>query len=498
MQFTSCLPPSVYTAEQARAIDNDAIASGGISAGYTLMCRAGEAAFAVLRQRWPQARNIIIVCGSGNNGGDGFVLARLARQAGLQLSVLTIRDPHELRGDAARAYHAALANSVSIESFDPARLKPCDVIVDAIFGIGLNRDVSGDWQQAINAINHQRAPVLALDIPSGLQADTGAVLGSAINAAVTLSFIVIKQGLITGEGPACCGELLFAGLGLDAGLIAPYPPAATVYQTRNVNTQLAPRSRSAHKGHFGHVLILGGDYGMAGAVRLSAEAACRCGAGLSSVGTRTPHAIAHAAQRPEIMFCGLEQPGMLERLLARATVVAIGPGLGQSHWARCLWQRLARVDKPLVVDADGLNLLATRPFRRDDWVLTPHPGEAARLLGCEVSDIQSDRYRAVRELQARYGGVVVLKGAGTLINGPDPQPPVVCRAGNPGMASGGMGDVLTGIIAALIAQHLAPLSAAASAVYLHATAADQAARAEGERGLLASDLLAHLRTLVNP
>jgi NAD(P)H-hydrate epimerase len=243
-------------------------------------------------------------------------------------------------------------------------------------------------------------------------------------------------------------------------------------------------------------LVIGGDTGMAGAARMAAEAAARCGAGLVSIATRVSHAGFQAAVRPELMFRGVENPAELEPMLERATVLAVGPGLGRSDWARALLDAALARELPLVLDADALNLLAAEPSYRDHWILTPHPGEAARLLGMTPAEIEADRFQAVTALTERFGGVCVLKGAGSLI-ATSGMAMALCRAGNPGMGSGGMGDVLTGVIAGLVAQGLSPWQAARAGVFIHARAGDLAARA-GERGLLATDLTPYLRTLVNP
>jgi NAD(P)H-hydrate epimerase len=259
---------------------------------------------------------------------------------------------------------------------------------------------------------------------------------------------------------------------------------------------LRPRAADAHKGDFGHVLVVGGAPGMPGAARLAAEAAARSGAGLVSVATHAAHAAVLNNGRPELMVRAVDAPAQLADLLARATVVAVGPGLGRGAWGRALFEQVLESGLPLVVDADALNCLAADPLKRDDWVLTPHPGEAARLLQSASAAVQADRFAAVTELQARYGGVAVLKGAGTLVAGGG-VPLRLCALGNPGMASGGMGDVLTGVIAALRAQGLAPLEAACSGVCLHAGAADALAATRGERGLLAGDLIPEIRRLLN-
>ncbi|MCB1775930.1 MAG: NAD(P)H-hydrate dehydratase [Candidatus Competibacteraceae bacterium] len=491
------LPYELYRATQVRELDRIAIEERGVPS-YTLMSRAGEAAFHLLRQRWPDARRITVVCGGGNNGGDGYVVARFARQAGMQVKVLTLADPAKLVGDAQTAWQDALAAETPVAPFTPMGLNDSELLVDAILGTGLEREVTGAWREAIQAMNADPADIFALDIPSGLHADTGAVLGAAIQAAATLTFIGLKLGLFTAQGPTCCGDVHFANLEAPPDIYPALHPACWRYAGEDLPSLLPPRQRSAHKGHFGHVLVVGGDLGMAGAARLAGEAAARCGAGLTSVATRAVHAGLQAAVRPELMFRGVETPEELEPLLDRATVIAIGPGLGRDHWGRAMFHAALTTDKPLVIDADGLNLLANEPLFRENWILTPHPGEAARLLKMTPAQVESDRFTAVEDLVLRYGGVAMLKGAGSLIASREEGQVALCATGNPGMASGGMGDVLTGVIAALRAQGLPPFAAAKAGVYLHGLAGDQAAQTNGERGLLATDLLPFLRRGVNP
>lgn len=271
--------------------------------------------------------------------------------------------------------------------------------------------------------------------------------------------------------------------------------SATPLTDSMLRAWLPPRARASHKGDYGHVLVVGGDHGMAGAVRLAGEAAARTGSGLVSIATRAAHAAVIAAACPELLCHGVECARDLRVLLQRASVVAIGPGLGQSAWAHDMLAAVLQMRLPRVVDADALNLLAQEPMQCDHWVLTPHPGEAARLLDMTTKQVQADRLQAAQALQQRYGGVCVLKGAGTLVC--TSESVAICEAGNPGMASGGMGDVLTGVIAGLLAQGLSLVDAACAGVYIHAKAGDRAAQ-EGERGLLASDVMPHLRKLVNP
>ncbi len=492
----SNLPHNLYRAAQVRALDRIAIDEFSIP-GIKLMNRAGAAAFAILRSRWSQARRIVVVCGGGNNGGDGFVVARLAHEVGLEVTVSLLAEARSLKGDALQAYEAMMATGIEPQAFTPDALSDADLIVDAMLGTGLDRDVKGGWRDAIVAINGTAMPVLALDIPSGLNADTGAVMGIAIHAATTISFIGVKQGMLTAAGADRCGDLLFDDLQLPAAVYQKVVPSAQRIDPRLRSELLPRRSRSTHKGDCGHVLLIGGAPGMSGAVRMAGEAALRSGAGLVSIATAPAHAAVINLTRPELMVHAVDGAGALSALINKADVIAIGPGLGRSQWGIMMLDKVLRCDTPLVVDADALNLLAIEPYMRDDWVLTPHPGEAARLLNIATAEVQADRFFAADALQRRYGGVVVLKGCGSLVVDQDGAV-ALCDAGNPGMASGGMGDLLTGVIAALIAQGLSLADAARLGVWLHAAAADRATGpGQGERGLLASDLMPHLRKLVN-
>jgi NAD(P)H-hydrate epimerase len=488
----SRLPAAVHSAAEVRALDRYAIETQGIP-GYTLMQRAAEAAFDLLLASWPGARRLLVVCGAGNNGGDGYVLARLAREAGLEVAVAALADPARLGGDAARACADFAAAGGATEAFTDALARNADVIVDALLGTGLDREVGGVLRDCIEVVNAAGRPVLALDLPSGLHADSGRVLGAAVRADRTITFVGLKTGLFLGEAAAHVGELSFAGL----GVAAPEPPPRLLrLEPSLLHMLLPPRRRDAHKGDFGRVLVVGGGPGMPGAARLAGEACLRVGAGLVTVATRPEHVAAIVAGRPELMVRGIETAAELAPLLAAADVVALGPGLGRGDWARSMFAAAVAAEAPLVVDADALSLLAEAPQRRDDWVLTPHPGEAGRLLARETAGVQADRLAAVRELVARYGGVAVLKGAGTLVLRAGGTP-WICDRGNPGMASAGMGDVLTGVIAGLLAQLGEAESAAAAGVLVHALAGDRAAAA-GERGLLAGDVTDALRACVNP
>jgi NAD(P)H-hydrate epimerase len=491
------LPDELYTAAAVREFDHVAIAEFGIPGGI-LMQRAGRAAFRALLQRWPEPEHVHVFCGTGNNGGDGFVIAALARQRALPVTIWQVGSAAKIGGDALAARELALREGVPLRDFDGAA--PAQgVIVDALLGSGLSGTVRAPYSAAITAINASGLPVLAVDIPSGLCSDTGNALGAAVAAAVTVTFIGLKQGLFTGSGPDCCGDILYSDLAVPAAIFERMPPGVGRLRLGSLANLLPPRPRSAHKGLFGHVLIVGGDYGMAGAAALAAQAALRVGAGLVSCATRPEHVPALVARCPELMAHGVRSGQELAPLLQRANAVVIGPGLGRSAWSEQLLQRVGESELPLVVDADALNLLSTggvlARLHSDRWVLTPHPGEAARLLGCGTADIGRDRYGAARALQRRYGGAVVLKGAGTVVA--TAAGLSVSNYGNPGMATGGMGDVLSGVLGALLAQHVDCAAAAQLGVCLHGRAGDLAAAA-GERGTAASDLMPFLRQLANP
>ncbi len=486
---------AVYRPAQVRELDRIAIEEQGIP-GFELMSRAAQFAFSAARERFPAAGSWQIWCGGGNNAGDGYVIATLALQAGLRAELVALADPAKLRGDAATAYAGFTAAGGEVVNSPSADTRP-DLIVDALLGTGLERDLEGRYAAAVAQINATGVPVLAVDIPTGISGASGEVMGCAIQAAMTATFVGLKTWLFLAAGPVHGGEVLYSDLGIAPVPAARVPPVWRVAGRGLVRGLLPPRPRDANKGRFGHVLVAGGNAGMGGAARLAAEAALRGGAGLVSVATRPANVPAIVAGRPEVMCRGVESAADLDGLLARASVIAIGPGLGQDDWARHLFDRVLQTELPLVVDADALNLLAAAPGKRDNWVLTPHPGEAARLLGTQTAAVQADRDGAVRELQRRYGGVALLKGAGTLIAGGSDRPWLV-RAGNPGMATGGMGDVLTGVVAGVLAQcpDADPATVTAAAAWAHAAAGDRAAW-DGERGLLAGDVLAELRACLN-
>ena len=484
---------ALYNTQGIRAMEDALVSQQSVSMA-SLMQQAGTAAWQVLIKHWPQCRTIAVCCGKGNNGGDGFVLARCAHEAGCSVIVHAMVAPEAMTGIAQEAALACQEAGVNIQPYTSTSNLDADVIVDAVLGIGCDRPLSEDYLSMVHAINRSSSPVLSIDIPTGLNADTGAVMSAAVEAQVTVTFLAKKSGLVTGAGPSHVGELMVEPL---ISLNSPIMPSARLMDALSLETALPRRRRDTHKGDFGHVLVIGGDHGMGGAVRMAAEAAMRVGAGLVTVASRPEHVSIVTGARPEIMCCSVESVDDLLPLIERATVIVIGPGLGQSDWSKPLMDHVQSSEKPLVVDADGLNLLANEPHHNQHWILTPHPGEAGRLLEIPSTAVQADRFVAIQKIQRAYGGVVVLKGVGTIIQSAS-ELPVVCPAGNPGMASGGMGDVLSGILGGLLAQGLTLTQAAEVGVMVHAMAADCAAEQGGERGLLASDVLDQLRALVNP
>ncbi|UVO17601.1 NAD(P)H-hydrate dehydratase [Stutzerimonas stutzeri] len=488
--MTDSLPVALYTAAQVRELDARLIAAG--TPGFELMQRAAHAAWRALRRRWPDAGAVTVLAGRGNNAGDGYLVAALAQRAGWQVRVLAVGDVQALQGDAAQALAEARGCGVSIEPWHAA-VALQGVLVDALLGTGISGAVREPYAGAIATINASGLPVLAIDLPSGLCADTGRVLGQAVRADLSVTFIGLKLGLFTAGGPDRVGTLVFDDLQADPGIVAQVASEAVRLDHGSL-ARLAPRSPTAHKGSFGQVLVIGGDLGTGGAALLSAEAALRGGAGMVSLATRPEHVTASLVRRPEIMCSGVESTYSLTTLVERADVLVVGPGLGQAPWGRSLLSLAAQCGLPQLWDADALNLLAAGGVQLPTGcVITPHPGETARLLQCTVAEVQGDRPVAARELARRYACVVLLKGAGTLIAAPDGRL-ALCDRGHPAMASAGLGDVLAGLIGALLAQDLTPFDAACLGAWLHAAAGERLG--EHGRGLAAADLIPVIRQLL--
>ncbi|MGP3594070.1 bifunctional ADP-dependent NAD(P)H-hydrate dehydratase/NAD(P)H-hydrate epimerase [Vagococcus sp. WN89Y] len=493
-KISASIPHSIWPAYDLKRLEREAADSLGITL-YELMQRAGEAAFEVARQHFPDASRWLILCGHGNNGGDGYVVARLAAAAGIQVTLLALESEKPLPEEAEQARDAWLNAGGIIHAPDILWPEETDLIIDGLLGTGLARAPRDNVATLIDQANAHPAPVLALDIPSGLLAQTGATPGAVIQARHTVTFIALKPGLLTGKARDVVGQLHFHALGLESWLSGQQPPLSR-YDASQLALWFTPRCPTSNKGDHGRLVVIGGDHGTAGAIRMTGEAALRTGAGLVRILTRAENIAPIITARPELMVQELTAQS-LEQSLEWADVVAIGPGLGLQEWGKKALQKVESFRKPMLWDADALNLLAINPDKRHNRILTPHPGEAARLLNCSVADIESDRLLAAQRLAQRYAGVVVLKGAGTVVASAEGALGIV-DAGNAGMASGGMGDVLSGIISALLAQKFSLYDAACAGAVAHGAAAEKLAQRYGTRGMLATDLFTTLMRVVNP
>lgn len=492
----------LYSTQQSRELDRLAVTgddeiSDSESAidSYRLMQCAANAVFEFYQLKFPQAHSILVLTGAGNNGADGYLFAKLALDQGRDVTVYSLVDTDTLKGDAKQAYldwldaGGELCDDINSAAFN------ADLIIDAILGTGLQRKLSPQWLEVIEQMNELETPVIAVDVPSGLNADTGAVQGDAIIADFTVCFIALKKGLFTGLARNYCGEIIFNDLHTDASIYSQITEAAHLLSDEELSSQIMPRPACTHKGQTGHLLLVGGNHGMCGAVILAAQSALRSGVGRVSVVTRSQHVAAVVSVQAEIMVYGIDEPVIPDELLQRVNVIAIGPGLGRDDWGRQLFEQVIHLEHYKVLDADALYHLPEHAADLSDAVMTPHPGEAARLLGVDIETIEQDRFQAIMQMYQEYHAVIVLKGAGSLIY--DGEGPVdVCPFGNPGMASAGMGDVLTGLVASLMAQGYEKQEAAKIGVCLHAQAADAAAN-EGQLGLLAGDLLPYIRQQMN-
>ncbi|MCL7744597.1 NAD(P)H-hydrate dehydratase [Guyparkeria hydrothermalis] len=486
-----------WSVEAVQAHERELFA-GGVDA-YGLMERAGEAAFLELRRRWPEAGRLAVLIGPGQNGGDGLVIARLAHQAGLDVSLLGWQQP-EFHGSAAHAWAAlrealpAIEVAVAPEAVASA-FERAEVVVDALFGVGLSRPIAGDAAEFLERVGdeldglRQCPGVLAVDLPSGVNADTGALDPLTLTADVTVTFLGIKRGLTTGPALAACGERVLAELG------HPVSERAGGVPLLPGGLRLAARPRDGHKGSFGTVLIVAGNRGMPGAARLAAEGALRVGAGKVIVATHPAHAATLNIGRPELIVHGIENARDLLRLAGEATAVVVGPGLGRDRWAVEAWRALRDCPLPLVVDADALRLLGPQSLEGREAIVTPHPGEAAAMLECGATDINADRLRSARALSERFGCAVVLKGAGTVLTGGERL--AVCQRGTAALATAGSGDVLAGVLGAFVGMGMARFTAMEAAVCVHAEAGEIEAERHGEWGMAAGELGDSIRAVVN-
>jgi len=473
----------LYTSAQARELDHRAMEIDKLADGE-LMERAGEAAFRHLRFLWPRAHHITVVCGPGNNGGDGYVLARKLREANRSVVVIALGNLDSQKGDALNARKRYQEAGGDISNYEGGELSNTDLVVDALLGIGSERELQDRFAEVVAAMNQNGAPVFALDQPSGIDADTGKVLGNAVKADATLTLIGIKRGLLTATAVDHVGQLYLADLDVSARARNQVEVDTYRLHERACRALVPHRRRNTHKGEQGKLVVIGGAAGMTGAVQMAGLSALRTGAGLVRIGARDELLSTH----PELMVTPVQSASDLDRLLDASNVIAIGPGLGRDEGAQLLLGKVLdsrKKQQQLVLDADALSCLGSQSIDLSGAILTPHPGEASTLLSCTVSDVQQDRFAAAQAVAKRFSAVCVLKGAGTVIS--DGEQCYLSNRGGPEMAGAGTGDVLTGIIAALLGQGLEALGAAKLGVYLHGTAGEQVAREYGI-GLMASDL----------
>lgn len=483
--------PKLYTTEQIRAIEAQIMEAVD---EWTLMQKAADAVYRFVSRYYPRPSSFIAIVGGGNNGGDALTVAALLKEAGRPVEVRMASKRDKLTGSAAKAAEKAEALGLVLQAFDDKEAFPAEaVILDGLLGIGLSSPCREPILTAINWINQQPCSVVSVDLPSGLNADTGCAMGAAVRANYTVTLIGAKIGLYTADGPDYTGEIHIANLNADEILASNSAIASTL---PFADYQSLTRKRNAHKGNYGHVLIIGGNEGMAGAVAMASLAAMRTGAGLVSAVVRRSNMTAILPVVPEAMVYGIEDSGIPATLMQRATVMVLGPGLGDDDWARQCFKQALQFDKTILIDASALHFLAeSAPPSSEQYILTPHPGEAGNLLGTTAAEVQSDRLKAVQQLHMKYGGVCVLKGVGTLIS--DGNQIHLCQHGNPGMATAGMGDILSGIIAALLAQGMDMSQASQLGVLLHALAGDEAAQQYGEVSMIARDVIEMIPNCVN-
>ncbi len=505
------------TAQEMQALDRHAIEEIGIPS-IVLMENAGRAITEAIIDSFIgpiEEAHVVVICGGGNNGGDGFVIARVLHDYGASVQILLIADPQNLSPDTTRNYTiatqlkvpvAAVQSEAEVDDLESV-FQNADVIVDALFGTGLGRDIEGIHGAIVEQINQSPGLIVAVDIPSGIDATTGHVLGTAVTADLTVTLGALKWGIVLSHGSQLAGEVDICDIGIPTHSEECNPPTGWVAEDEDVFEALPDRPEDAHKGTFGHVLVLAGSQGHTGAAALAGAAALRSGAGLVTVGADEPTLAGLAESLPEAMTApvrigsGPEAALDLEALapyLSRATSLVIGPGLGQGDALReSLITLLQQTDLPIVLDADALRLLENGHEaligRTGATILTPHPGEMAGLLGITTEEVQQDRRILAAQVAQQSDSVVVLKGSGTITASPAGE----LRwnpTGGPAMATAGSGDVLAGCIGSLLAQGVGPFEAAWAGAYIHGRAGDVASETRGDAGIIASDIAHALPT----
>lgn len=472
----------LYNRQHVYQLDHLAMTEDGYSS-WQLMGNAARAVWSAVQQRWPMLESIVVMAGCGNNGGDGFALAAIIKKAGLSVTVITVGELSRQSAEA-KKYRLSWEQQHGETRHWPTSIPDCDLIIDGLLGIGLDRQLDENWIAIIEQLNQLKVARVSIDIPSGLNADTGTALPIAFKADLTVTFIGRKAGCYVADGPDYCGQIMFDDLGLTEISRSKIPALGTLLEVDNISLP-AQRKNNSYKMQFGHVVVIGGGASMAGAARLAGMAALRCGAGLVSLCVHSSNQIAASCQHPELMVTNWNQ---LNEAVQRASVVLVGPGLGQTAETATMLEFLATIDKPLVIDADALRVSFLATLQTTRCVITPHPGEAARILQITSQQVQQDRLAAQLQLINNWPVVSILKGAGSLV-GQQESALSLCAHGHAGMATAGMGDVLSGMIAGYLAQGLSSLNAARSAVLIHAMAAEYYASEYAASGLIASDII---------
>lgn len=510
----------IADAHTIRDIDRIAVEKYGIS-GLQLMENAGRGVseIAIRELGSKAASSVVIFCGKGNNGGDGYVAARHLHNAGITAKIFSLCEINELKGDAAAnastwvKMGGAVDELLSVEALGTAlpSIQKADIVIDAIFGTGLSTDVTGLHASAIKSINKNSKKILSIDIPSGIHATTGAVLGEAVRAHFTATMAMPKLGLLLFPGRAHAGAVEIVDIGVPREAVEGASIKWNLLTGADMTRILRPRKTESHKSSHGHLLILAGSPGLTGAAYMAGTAALRAGAGLATMGVPVSLNDIMEAKTTEVMTIGLPETAdktlgkasyeAARRLLANKTALVIGPGSGNSKEVMELIELIIQdIHVPVVIDADGLNSFAPKigslKGMKTEVVLTPHPGEASRLLNMKIPEIQADRIGAAERLVEMTGATVVLKGAYTVIAHPSGQV-YLNPTGNPGLATAGTGDILAGMLGAFLAQGYGALEAAQASVYIHGLAGDEVKKERGELGMIATDLLPHIPRLIN-
>ncbi|WP_017443728.1 bifunctional ADP-dependent NAD(P)H-hydrate dehydratase/NAD(P)H-hydrate epimerase [Gayadomonas joobiniege] len=493
LHSTQNLPERLFTAAQVAHAEKMMQQNNQVDL-YQLMKKAAVALFEVICACQAPHKQLAILLGKGNNAGDGLAVAQLALMAGWRVTLLPMPGCANWQGAAGQAY-ADLSSGGQWANPNDADFSQFEIVLDAVCGIGFKYEFSDEWRDILKRVNQAATCVVSADIPSGLNANNGYAVTGTLKASHTVTFLAVKPGLLTGDAKDYVGQIHFAGLDVQDEVVRYNRSYFHRLDFNQLKQSIPARAANSHKGDFGRVLCIGGDKGMSGAIRLAALGALRAGAGTVTVLTHPDNYGLVAGGQPELMV--LAANGLtpqVKKQIEQADCILIGPGLNTGGFANGLMQYICGLPQAKVVDADALNWLAANPQKQHNWILTPHPGEAGRLLKLTTARVQQSRFDVASEIQARYGGVCILKGAGSIVS--NEYNSAICTLGNPGMAAGGMGDLLAGICIALLGQKFSLQRAAEIAVCVHAKAGDLAAR-KGQRGMIASDLLPFVRQLLN-